>query len=106
MGGGCVDGGHLGAGEAPEQCESAGSCPAAQVHDVQRGGFDGQPRGDGRGVLGEHFRVEVEDLRLVVIGVGVGVLVRCGCHDQHAKWISGARRHRFPNAQEGGSPRC
>lgn len=67
-------------------------------------------------MLGEYFRVEVEDLSLVVVVVvvvlvvGVGVLVlvlvRCGCHDLHVKWISGARRHRFPDAQEGGSPGC
>ncbi len=49
--------------------------PAAQIHDAAGAGADGQPGGEGRDVFGEHFRVQVEDLRLVACLVLVLVLV-------------------------------
>jgi hypothetical protein len=64
-----VDGGHVRLGEACEQGEGAGAGAAAQIHDLAGTRRDGQPGNDGRNVLCEHFRVEVEDLSSVA-GIG------------------------------------
>jgi hypothetical protein len=74
-----VDGGHLGAGETGEQRKGAGTRPTAQIQDLARLRRDGQPRDDRRGVLGQHFGVEFENLRLP-FGVRLGM------------WVVGAAR--------------
>lgn len=69
-------------------------------------------------MLGEHFRIEVEDLRLavgvvllyVLVGRVRAVVVRCVrgcvCHGTHAKRMTGVRHGRFPNAQDDGCLDC
>lgn len=69
-------------------------------------------------MLGEHFRIEVEDLRLVVGLLLLSVLVDrvravvvrrmrgCVRHGTHAKRIRGVRHGCFPNAQDDGTLAC
>lgn len=102
-----VDSGHLRLGKARKQGEGTRPGAPAQIYDLARTRLDGQPAGDGRGVLGKHLGVQFEDLRLAVhvqlmLSTVVGSVRGSVSHAGDARPPVPQRQHASQSAQDGG----